>query len=93
MLERARHLEHEAEQVSERDERLARELHDARDELRDAQSQVHNLTADTQKLRARVADKEAAVQKGHAELASTGLRAEEREAKVQGRYRGDVGEM
>ena len=55
--------------------------------------QVHNLTADTQKLRARVADKEAAVQKGHAELASTGLRAEEREAEVQGRYRGDVGEM
>ena len=54
---------------------------------------MHNLTADTQKLRARVADKEAAVQKGHAELASTGLRAEEREAEVQGRYRGDVGEM
>ena len=51
------------------------------------------MTADTQKLRARVADKEAAVQKGHAELASTGLRAEEREVEVQGRYRGDVGEM
>ena len=40
------------------------------------------MTADTQKLRARVADKEAAVQKGHAELASTGLRAEEREAEA-----------
>ena len=38
-------------------------------------SQVHNLTADTQKLRARVADKEAAVQKGHVELASTRPRA------------------
>ena len=61
--------------MRERDERLARELQDARDELRDAQSQVHNLTADTQKLRARVADKEAAVQKGHVELASTRPRA------------------
>jgi hypothetical protein len=29
-----RHLEHEAEQVRERDERLARELQDARDDLR-----------------------------------------------------------
>ena len=81
MAERVRALDSEAEQVRERDEKLARELHDARDDLRDAQSQVENLTADTQKLRAKVGDKEAAVQKGHAELTTTSLSVDETEAE------------
>ena len=83
MTERVRSLEAAAALARASEQRQEEQLQETRDQLRDAQMEVHSLARDTERLRVRANEKEEALAALHTDVAATRLKLDGAASEAQ----------